>query len=111
MGLDQGGKEKVEVGRMKRGRKGQKCRKGEGQDGIRKREDEQNGQGREGTGWGGMGKDDFGMNGLGKKGKGACLNRQREKKAAWLSGQSQGFEYRRPGFKSPTRTTEWICPR
>ena len=31
--------------------------------------------------------------------------------AAWLSGQSRGFEYGRPGFKSPTRTTEWICPR
>ena len=33
------------------------------------------------------------------------------KEAAWLSGQSWGFEYGRPGFKSPTRTTEWICPR
>ena len=31
--------------------------------------------------------------------------------AAWLSGQSWGFECGRPGFKSPTRTTEWICPR
>ena len=27
--------------------------------------------------------------------------------AAWLSGQSSGFEYGRPGFKSLTRTTEW----
>ena len=31
--------------------------------------------------------------------------------AAWLSGQSWRFECGRPGFKSPTRTTEWICPQ
>ena len=32
-------------------------------------------------------------------------------KAAWLSGQSWGFEYGKPGFKFPTWTTEWIWPR
>ena len=31
--------------------------------------------------------------------------------AAWVSGQSWGFECGRSGFKSPTRTTEWIYPR
>ena len=31
--------------------------------------------------------------------------------AAWLSGQSWAFECRRPGFKTLTRTTEWICLR
>ena len=28
------------------------------------------------------------------------------KEAAWLSGQSWGFEYGRPGFKSPTGRQE-----
>ena len=35
-----------------------------------------------------------------------CSGQVRREKAVWLSGQSWGFECGRPGFKSPTRTTE-----
>ena len=38
------------------------------------------------------------------------LNHYHWKEAAWLSGQSWEFEYGRTGFKSPTRTIEWIYP-
>ena len=38
----------------------------------------------------------------GKEGR----SKDRKMEVAWLGGQSWGFEYGRPGFESPTWTTE-----